>query len=99
MSTLDRFADDFDMGIRIVEDERPYAHSAAYAWNPCPRSISFGDDGRVLDVVGAWERDGFNRVAAALAERLGQDPVLVSTPDDGLPDSNRAEDRDSLRSG
>jgi hypothetical protein len=51
-----------------------------------PTLFLVGDDGRVLDVVGAWERDGFNRVAAGLAERLGQDPVLVSTPDDGLPD-------------
>ena len=86
MSTLDRFADDFDMGIRIVEDERPYRSSAAYGLESVPTLYLVGDDGHVLDVVGAWERDGFNRVAAALAERLGQDPVLVSTPDDGLPD-------------
>ena len=86
MSTLDRFADDFDMGIRIVEDERPYRSSAAYGLESVPTLYLVGDDGRVLDVVGAWERDGFNRVAAALAERLGQDPVLVSTPDDALPD-------------
>jgi thiol-disulfide isomerase/thioredoxin len=86
MSTLDRFAEDFDMGIRIVEDERPYRASAAYDLVSVPTLFLVGDDGRVLDVVGAWERDGFNRVAAGLAERLGKDPVLVSTPDDGLPD-------------
>ena len=86
MSTLDRFADDFDMGIRIVEDERPYRASAAYDLVSVPTLFLVGDGGQVLDVVGAWERDGFNRVAAGLAERLGQDPVLVSTPDDGLPD-------------
>jgi hypothetical protein len=86
MSTLDRFAEDFDMGIRVVEDERPYRASAAYHLESVPTLYLIGDDSRVLDVVGAWERDGFNRVAAGLAERLGQDPVLVSTPDDGLPD-------------
>ena len=86
ISTLDRFADDFDMGIRIVEDERPYRASAAYDLVSVPSLFLVGDDGRLLDVVGAWERDGFNRVAAGLAERLGRDPVLVSTPDDGLPD-------------
>jgi hypothetical protein len=85
MPTLDRFAEDFDMGIRIVEDERPYRASAAYDLVSVP-TLFLVDEGRVFDVVGAWERDGFNRVAAGLAERLGQDPVLVSTPDDGLPE-------------
>jgi thiol-disulfide isomerase/thioredoxin len=85
-SKLDRFAERFDMGIRVVEDERPYLVSSAYELDSVPTLYLVGDDARVLDVVGAWERDGFNRVAATLAERLGEDPVLVSTPDDGLPD-------------
>jgi len=83
---LDRFAEDFDLGIRVVEDERPYPASAAYELESVPTLFLVDDDGLVLDVVGAWERDGFNRVAAALAERLGQDPVVLSSPDDGLPD-------------
>ena len=43
------------------------------------------DEGAVVDVVGAWDRDGFNRVAAAIARSVGAEPVPVSTPDDGLP--------------
>ena len=86
MSTLERFAEEFDMGIRVVEDQRPYRASAAYDLDSVPTLYLIGDDARVLDVVGAWDRDGFNRVAGVLADRLGQAPVVVSSPDDGLPD-------------
>ena len=73
------------MGIASVEDAPPYAVSDAYAVESVP-TLFLVDDGRVLDVVGAWDRDGFNRVAASLAGRLGAEPPLVSTTDDGLPE-------------
>ena len=74
------------MGIGSVEDPPPYAVSDAYEVESVPTLFLVGDDGRVLDAVGAWDRDGFNRVAATLAERLGEEPVVVSTEGDGLPD-------------
>jgi hypothetical protein len=84
-AALARFTGEFHLGIASVEDAPPYAVSDAYAFVSVP-TLYLVEDGKVLDGVGAWDRDGFNRVAASLAERLGAEPVLVSTPDDGLPE-------------
>jgi thiol-disulfide isomerase/thioredoxin len=84
-AALDRFTEEFRMGIASVVDAPPYAVSDAYAVESVP-TLYLVEDGRVLDAVGAWDREGFNRVAATLAERLGAEPPLVSTPDDGLPE-------------
>jgi thiol-disulfide isomerase/thioredoxin len=82
---LARFTEEFRLGIASVEDASPYPISDAYAVQSVP-TLFLVDDGRVLDAVGAWDRDGFNRVAASLAERLGAEPLVVSTPGDGLPE-------------
>lgn len=82
---LERFSEAHDMGIASIEDEPPYAISDSYAVESVPTLFLVGDDGRVIESVGAWDRDGFNRVAAALAELTGAEPVLVSTPGDGRP--------------
>ena len=82
---LARFTEEFRLGIASVEDAPPYPISDAYAVRSVP-TLYLVADGRVLDAVGAWDRDGFNRVAASLAERLGAEPVVVSTPGDGLPE-------------
>jgi thiol-disulfide isomerase/thioredoxin len=84
-SALARFTEEFRLGIGSVEDAPPYTASDAYAVESVP-TLYLVDDGRVLDVVGAWDRDGFNRVAASLAERLGAEHTVVSTPADGLPE-------------
>ena len=54
--------------------------------SPCRPSTWWAATDGCVESVGAWDRDGFNRVAATLAELTGGEPVLVSTPDDGLPD-------------
>jgi hypothetical protein len=82
---LERFSDTYGLGIGSIVDAPPYPVSDAYEIVSVP-TLFLVADGSVVDTVGAWERDGFNRVAAALAERLGAEPVIVSTPDDGLPD-------------
>ncbi len=74
------------MGITSIEDSPPYAISDAYAVESVPTLYLVGDDARVIESVGAWDRDGFNRVSARLAELTGVDAVLVSTPGDGRPD-------------
>lgn len=83
---LARFTEEHAMGISSVEDAPPYKVSNAYAVETVPTLYLVGADGRVAEAVGAWDRDGFNRVASRLAELTGREPVLVSTPDDGRPD-------------
>lgn len=82
---LVRFSEEYGIGIASVEDAPPYRASDAYDIVSVPTLYLIGGDGRVADVVGAWDRDGFNRVAATLARSVGAEPVEVSTPDDGLP--------------
>jgi thiol-disulfide isomerase/thioredoxin len=81
---LARFADEYGIGIASVEDAPPYPVSDAYAVESVP-TLYLIDGGLVVDVVGAWERDGFNRVASTLASLTDGEPVIVSAPDDGLP--------------
>ena len=82
---LSRFRDEYGLGIFTVEDPPPYRLSDAYAIVSVPTLYLVGG-GKVADVVGAWDRAGFNRVAVGLSELLGADPFVVSTDDDGRPD-------------
>jgi len=82
---LEAFGRRYAMGIRSLEDAPPYAVSAAYDIVSVPTLFLVGEDARILESVGAWDRQGFNRVAEAMAELTGADPVVVSSPDDGLP--------------
>jgi len=83
---LARFTDELAMGIGSIEDAPPYPISDAYRIVSVPTLVLVGVYGRVVESVGAWDRDGFNRIAARLADALGASTVIVSTPDDGLPD-------------
>jgi peroxiredoxin len=83
---LDRFTREHAMGITSIEDPPPYALSDAYAIVSVPTLYLVDPDGRISESVGAWDRDGFNRVARRLAEGTGGDPVIISDPTDGLPD-------------
>jgi thiol-disulfide isomerase/thioredoxin len=83
---LDRFTFEYAIGIRSVEDPPPYRASEAYAIESVPTLYLVGDGARVLDVVGAWDRDGFNRVSRRVAELTGVGSVQISSPADGLPE-------------
>ena len=83
---LERFRERYGMGITSIEDAPPYPLSDAYAIESVPTLYLVADGGRVVESVGAWDREGFNRVAASLAERLGVEPIVVSPEDDGRPD-------------
>jgi hypothetical protein len=85
VSELDRFSHEFEIGISSIEDAPPYPISDAYGIVSVPTLFLVGAQGRILDVVGAWDRSGFNGVAATLAELIGAAPVTISTPDDGRP--------------
>jgi AhpC/TSA family len=82
---LERFSEEFSMGIRSVEDPPPYPTSDAYGVASVPTLYLVGNDASVLDSVGSWDREGFNRVAASIARLTGRSPVEISTPADGLP--------------
>jgi hypothetical protein len=84
-SKLARFTDAYDMGIASIEDRPPYPVSDAYTVESVPTLYLVGGDARVIESVGAWDRDGFNRVASTLAQLTGAESVLISTPDDGRP--------------
>jgi len=83
---LDAFAADLGWGFPQVPDLAPYAASDAYGIASAPTVVVVDRDGVVADVVESWDRDGMNRVTATLAGLLGEEPVTLSTPDDGLPD-------------
>jgi thiol-disulfide isomerase/thioredoxin len=81
---LDQFAEDLGASFPAVPDEPPYELSAAYGVRTVP-TLFVIDDGRVVDVVESWDRDGWNRAAARLGELTGEPAEPVSTDGDGLP--------------
>jgi thiol-disulfide isomerase/thioredoxin len=82
---LERFAREFAMPIRTVADLPPYEVSDAYGIVSVPTLVLVGNEGRIEEWVGAWDRDGFNRVSRRIARAMGAEPVLISHPRDGLP--------------
>ena len=84
--TLDTFASELGWTFPQVPDLAPYDASDAYGIVSAPTVVVIDADGTVADTVQSWDRDGMNRVSATLAGLLGVEPVVVSTPDDGLPD-------------
>ena len=85
-SDLETFRSAHGMEIRTLVDAVPYPVSTAYGIVSVPTLFLVGEDGRILESLGAWDRTGFNRVAEVMAGLTGADPVTISTPDDGLPD-------------
>jgi hypothetical protein len=83
---LDRFSRRHAIGIHSIEDPPPYGLSDAYAIVSVPTLYLVDPEGTIAESVGAWDRDGFNRVARRLAEHAGMDPVIISDPTDGLPE-------------
>jgi len=81
---LDQFAEDLGTSFASVPDEPPYEASNAYGVRTVP-TLFVLDDGDVVDVVESWDRDGWNRAAARLADLTGQAAEEVSSEGDGLP--------------
>jgi thiol-disulfide isomerase/thioredoxin len=81
---LVQFAEDLGTTFPAVPDTVPFEVSNAYRVQTVP-TLFVLDDGEVVDVVESWDRDGWNRAAATLAERAGASPELVSEEGDGLP--------------
>ena len=77
--TLVDFRARFDQHVPTVSEPAPYRVSSAYGLETVPSVFLVGGDGLVLDAVGGWDREGWNRVATA----AGGAPV--SAAGDGLP--------------
>ena len=77
--TLVTFRDRFDQKVPTVSEPAPYLVSSAYGLVTVPTVFLVGGDGLVLDAVGGWDREGWNRLATA----AGGAPV--SAVGDGLP--------------
>ena len=73
------YAAQFGQRVPTVSEPPPYRVSAAYGVTAVPTLVLIGPDGVVRDVVGGWDREGWNRVAVA----AGSTPV--SADGDGLP--------------
>ena len=65
--------------VRTLTEPAPYRVSAAYGLTSVPTIVLVGENGVVRDAVVGWDREGWNRLAAA----AGGAPV--STEGDGLP--------------
>jgi hypothetical protein len=83
---LEAFRSEYAMAIRTVEDAPPYPVSVAYDIVSVPTLFLVSEDGRIRESLAAWDRTAFNRVAEVMAGLTGADPVVISSPDDGLPD-------------
>lgn len=81
---LDQFAEDLGTSFPSVSDGSPYPVSDAYEVRTVP-TLFVLDDGEIVDVVESWDRDGWNRAAARLAELTGSPAEPVSRDGDGLP--------------
>jgi thiol-disulfide isomerase/thioredoxin len=81
---LRAFAQQFGTTFEVVSDPAPYDASSAYGLETVP-TLVLVQDGRVADVAESWDRDGYNRMAARLAELTGEAATTVSDPRDGLP--------------
>ena len=82
---LEAFGREYAIGIRSVPDLPPYPVSDAYGIESVPTLYLVETDGIVVESIGAWDRDGFNRVARRIAEMTGAEVAPVSEPGDGLP--------------
>ncbi|MGH3369607.1 MAG: peroxiredoxin family protein [Nocardioidaceae bacterium] len=81
---LDRFGEELGATFTAVSDEPPYPLSDAYGIRVVP-TVFVLEDGKVVDVVESWDRDGWNRVAAKAGELVGEAAEAVSWEGDGLP--------------
>ena len=81
---LAAFRSAYGITFPVVSDPPPYRASDGYGLTVVP-TLVLVQDGTVTDVVESWDRDGYNRVSARLAELTGNEPVAISSEGDGLP--------------
>jgi peroxiredoxin len=85
LDELERFGREFGMDVPAVADLPPYDVSNAYGIDTVPTLFVIDGAGVVADAVVSWDRAGYNRASAGLAELLGVESAMVSDSSDGLP--------------
>ena len=81
---LDRFAEELGATFTAMSDEPPYPLSDAYGIRTVP-TVFVLNEGKVVEVVESWDRDGWNRAAAKAGELVGTPAEALSWEGDGLP--------------
>jgi hypothetical protein len=83
---LEAFAEQYATpALRAVPDLEPFPASNAYGIVSVPTMFLVDAEGKIDDVVQSWDREGYNRVSARLAELTGAEYVEISNEIDGLP--------------
>ncbi|MDP9296220.1 MAG: redoxin domain-containing protein [Actinomycetota bacterium] len=82
---LAAFGEQYGMALPSVTDEEPFPASDSYGISSVPTLFLVDVNGVIEDVVQSWDRQGFNRVSARLAELTGSPYVEISDAADGLP--------------
>lgn len=78
------FAREQGVTFGATPDLPPYELSESFRVAVVP-TVFVVADGVVHDVVESWDRAGWNRAAARLADLLGAEAIQVSEEGDGLP--------------
>jgi peroxiredoxin len=73
------YAERFGQRVPTLSEPPPYRVADAFGVSAVPTLVVVDGDGMIEDTVPSWDREGWNRVAAA----FGGGPV--SEPGDGLP--------------
>jgi thiol-disulfide isomerase/thioredoxin len=73
------YADEYGQKVLTLTEAPPYPASDAFDIDTVPTLFLVDEHGTIQDAVASWDRDGWNRVAAA----AGAPPV--SDENDGLP--------------
>jgi thiol-disulfide isomerase/thioredoxin len=76
---IQAYAGRYGQKVTNLSEPSPYPASDAYGIDTVPTLVLVDEDGTVRDAVVSWDRDGWNRLAAA----AGAPPVSDET--DGLP--------------
>jgi peroxiredoxin len=83
---LEAFSERYGMPrLRSVPDLAPFPASDAYGIESVPTMFLVGPDGTIEDAVQSWDREGYNRISARLAELTASEYVQISDEGDGLP--------------
>jgi peroxiredoxin len=80
-----RFAQRFGLTFPIATEVAPYPISQAYDPEATPTIFLIDSDGTIADAQGGFSKAGLNRLAAALAARIGAEPVEIAPAGDGKP--------------
>lgn len=81
-----RYASVSGMTYPVLPDVDDYAVSRAYDPSATPTLFLIDRDGRVVQETAGFNKADLNSLAAALAERLATEPVVIAPAGDGKPD-------------